>query len=220
MQRRGLFAGLGLAAAALIVVGVALAAGPVFHEAHPGEFDPGKTNLVNAAWLSGIGCPTAVTLSDGSTYNDSGCPTGDSKDKKNEGLLLAKTGPTSNNASSFAVLKDVPSTVSELGYDIRKAGAPGSATGSHCGAGAPRFNIVTTTGTFFIGCNSPPGTPTAASNGWTRLRWTGLTFTDVKEIDVLFDEGQDTGPDNFGAAILDNIDVNTTLVGQGAVTAN
>jgi len=29
------------------------------------------------------------------------------------------------------------------------------------------------------------------------------------------DEGADTGPDNFGVAILDNIDVNGTLVGQG-----
>ena len=31
----------------------------------------------------------------------------------------------------------------------------------------------------------------------------------------MFDEGTDTGPDFFGAAILDNIDVNGTLVGQG-----
>jgi len=29
------------------------------------------------------------------------------------------------------------------------------------------------------------------------------------------DEGQDTGPDNFGLAVLDNIDVNGTLIGRG-----
>ena len=32
---------------------------------------------------------------------------------------------------------------------------------------------------------------------------------------LVFDEGQDTGPDNFGAAVVDNVDVNGTLVGQG-----
>jgi len=37
----------------------------------------------------------------------------------------------------------------------------------------------------------------------------------VKSIEIIFDEGQDTGPDNFGAAILDNIDVNGVLVGRG-----
>ena len=37
----------------------------------------------------------------------------------------------------------------------------------------------------------------------------------VKSIAIVFDEGQDTGPDNFGLAILDNIDVNGVLVGQG-----
>jgi hypothetical protein len=41
----------------------------------------------------------------------------------------------------------------------------------------------------------------------------------IKSISIDFDEGQDTGPDNFGLAILDNIDVNGTLVGQGATDA-
>ena len=38
---------------------------------------------------------------------------------------------------------------------------------------------------------------------------------DVKSIQIVFDEGQDTGPDFFGLAVLDNIDVNGTLVGHG-----
>ena len=37
----------------------------------------------------------------------------------------------------------------------------------------------------------------------------------VKTLAIIFDEGQDTGPDNFGLAVLDNIDVNGTLVGHG-----
>jgi len=71
---------------------------------------------------------------------------------------------------------------------------------------------------------------TAASNAWIRLRWGAAALaasfppilpTDVvRRIVIVFDEGTDTGPDFFGAAILDNIDVNGTLVGEGSVTAN
>src|SRR2546427_6172023 len=64
--------------------------------------------------------------------------------------------------------------------------------------------------------------------GWLRLRWGGplvgylnnVTLTtvtgEVKSITIEFDEGQDAsgGPDNFGLAVLDNIDVNGTLVGS------
>ena len=44
----------------------------------------------------------------------------------------------------------------------------------------------------------------------------------VRRIVIVFDESQDAsgGPDQFGAAILDNIDVNGTLVGHGAVDAS
>jgi len=42
----------------------------------------------------------------------------------------------------------------------------------------------------------------------------------VQRIQIVFDEGTDTGPDFFGAAVLDNIDVNNILVGHGATDAN
>jgi hypothetical protein len=44
----------------------------------------------------------------------------------------------------------------------------------------------------------------------------------VQRIVIVFDEGQDAsgGPDQFGAAILDNIDVNGVLVGHGATDAS
>ena len=42
----------------------------------------------------------------------------------------------------------------------------------------------------------------------------------MKRISIVFDEGQDTGPDFFGLAVLDNIDVNATLVGRGENTEN
>jgi hypothetical protein len=209
---------------------------PGFFEVKPQEFDPGKTNLVQANWLNGVGCPTdaftAVFPSGTAPYTDTACATGDAKDQHNEGLLLVKTGPTNNFASAVAELNKVKGiTLTELGYDIRKSGGSGgSPLGSHCGAGAPRFNVVTADGvTHFLGCNSPPGTPTGVSTGWVRLRWDAAALlgafppimaTDVvKRILIVFDEGTDAGPDSFGAAFLDNIDVNNSLVGHGATDA-
>ena len=224
-----------------------------FHAVKPQEFDPGKTYLVQAAWLHGTGCPTNATIAlpntdfNGiggfSTFTDPACMTGDPGDQRNAGLLLVKTGPTITNfASATADLINVKGlTLTELGYDIRKPG-PGtsfSALGSHCGAGAPRFNITTTTGFFFLGCSSPPPDMQTLGTGWIRLRWgTGVpgsvlgfsppTFAlvpitgTVQRITIVFDEAQDAfgGPDEFGAAILDNIDVNGVLVGRGATDAS
>jgi hypothetical protein len=94
----------------------------------PGVFDPANTDLVQAAWLSGIGCPTNAGISTtggkkpDTSYTDPACATGDPKDKDVEGLLLAKTGPTTNVAAAGAVLKGLPNflRLTELGYDIRK----------------------------------------------------------------------------------------------------
>jgi hypothetical protein len=210
-----------------------------FHRVKPQEFDPARTQLVQAAWLNGTGCPTGAFTYDGSStapFTDTACPTGDAKDQHIEGLLLVKTGPTANFAAATAELKKVRGiTLSELGYDIRKSGDSGaSPLGSHCGAGAPRFNVVTQDNVVhFIGCNSPPGVVMSASTtGWVRLRWGATELaaafppiapTDVvSRIFIVFDEGQDPsgGPDQFGAAFLDNIDVNGMLVGHGATDAD
>jgi hypothetical protein len=68
----------------------------------------------------------------------------------------------------------------------------------HCGAGSPRFEVVTTSGTveFGPGCN-PATSSTIVGSGWIRLRWT-VDLHNVKAIYIAFDEGQDIGPDNFG----------------------
>jgi len=42
-----------------------------------------------------------------------------------------------------------------------------------------------------------------------------LPVNTITSITIIFDEGTDTGPDNFGLAVLDNVDVNATLVGKG-----
>jgi len=225
---------------AAILTGLALLtfAGPVegtggtpFFSVVPFEFDPYGSHLVAGMWKEGIGCPSnAWTTTDGTTfttYTDPACTSGDPRDKRHAGLLLAKTGPTSNFASAGATLQGVKGIVlTELGYDIRKPELP-PFLGSHCGAGAPRFNVTTMDDvTHFVGCASPPTVPTATGNGWIRLRWTTAQLalasppimpgSTVKSISILFDEGQDdTPPAFFGLAVIDNIDVNGKLVGSG-----
>ena len=201
------------------------------------EFDPAHTFLVQAQWLDGIGCPTNAGVSaDGSTitshYTDAACTTGDSSDSHNQGLLLVKTGPTPNYAAAQADISGVSGIhLTELGYDLRKPRSFADASGSHCGAGAPRFDVITSDNVdHFVGCASPPPLQTAAGVGFVRLRWTAaqlaaafppiLPTDSVKSITIIFDEGQDTGPDNFGLAVLDNIDINGTLVGQGDNAGN
>ena len=209
---------------AFFALGAVAFAAAKFNNVKPTEFDPAKTHLVHASWQDGIGCPTnAGTSSDGvnqdGTYSDPACTTGDAQDKQNEGLILAKTGPSANFASAFVELKDVKGiTLNELGYDIRKAGPTvNDDRGSHCDNGSPRFIIVTTTTTAAIGCRSPQPDTTTAGNGFLRLRWTtGLPSGTVQQIFILSDDGTDTGPDNFGLSVLDNIDVNGTLVGHGS----
>jgi hypothetical protein len=73
-----------------------------FHAVRPGEFDPGKTQLVQAAWLGGIGCPTNAFIANpnasftgvGSTspFTDSACPTGDTNDQKQHGTVVSQNG--------------------------------------------------------------------------------------------------------------------------------
>ena len=208
------------------------------------EFDPAHTDLVQGAWMNAIGCPTGANVATYSatsptgTFTDTACATGDSWDQHNEGLLLVKTGPTDNNAAAVAELHKVRGiTLTEVGWDIRKIGSSVDPRGSHCGAGAPRWNILTTTNFYFVGCNSPPPTTQMSSTtGWTRMRWApvvafcatcpgfplGAITGTVLRIQIVFDEGQDASgsPDQFGAAILDNIDVNGALVGHGATDAS
>src|SRR5438309_8034833 len=139
-----------LAALAILTITAGAAYAAAKFTVTANEYDPAHTFLVQAQWLDGIGCPTSAGVSaDGSTitshYTDSACAAGDSSDSHNQGLLLAKTGPTANFASAGADITGVKGiTLTELGYDIRKPGALTRADdrGSHCGAGGARFNVT------------------------------------------------------------------------------
>jgi hypothetical protein len=210
---------------------------PAFNAVQPQVYDPGDTDSAQAMWINGMGCPNAVathnTNNTNGSFTDPACTNGfDPMDEENAGLLLSKQGPSSTNSEGAANLGGIAkgSTLNELGYDIRTINYPNSFS-SHCGAGAPRFNVTTTAGTFFVGCRSPMAdtftSDSPGSGGWTRLRWGNGTAGSVKDgngtaingtiksISIAFDEGTDIGPDYFGAAVLDNIDFNGAVVGRG-----
>lgn len=215
---------------------------PAFNGVQAQVYDPSDTDSAQAMWVNGMGCLNATATHNTNNANghftDPICASGfDASDEENAGLLLSKQGPTSTLSEGSANLTGIAKglQLTELGYDIRTVNYPDS-TSSHCGAGAPRFNVTTTDGLFFVGCSSPlADTHTSDSpgsgGGWTRLRWgngtagTVMGFNGgntpvpvtgtVKSISIAFDEGTDTAPDYFGAAVLDNIDFNGAIVGRG-----
>ncbi len=188
--------------ATLVMTGFALA--EFSFNARPFEFDPGSTGTVVAQWVKHLGLPDS-----------------DDDEHSNFALLLSKDTATSTVAAAGAQIRGVQGiTLTELGYDFR--------AGGHCGAGAPRFNVVTTDNVVhFIGCNSPFPTGSGALpgfSGWTRLRWTAtggvvpgfppvLSTQTVQSITIIFDEGTDQG-NSSGMAVIDNIDINGALIGS------
>jgi hypothetical protein len=108
----------------------------------------------------------------------------------------------------------------ELGFDYRN--------GTHCGAGAPRFNVTTSDGTtHFYGCAAGAKTPAPQDPAeWTRVRLTIaqgfpplLPGDSIREISIIYDEGTDTpgveDPRGVGLSVLDNIDVDGDLITRG-----
>jgi len=172
------------------------------------------SRIVTSEWLSGMGLP------DDSSSN---VPAG-SRDP-HFGLLLSKNGSTPNCAAAGARITGVKkTTITELGFDYRNGG--------HCGAGAPRFNLVTEDGVlhFIGGCAN--GTKSPAPQDpleWTRVRLDtsnpAQAFPPVapgakiKSLTIIYDEGTDTptteDPRGVGLAVIDNIDINGQLITRG-----
>src|SRR5713226_1804007 len=163
-------AGLALVASAtlaLAILAYATPPAPLNFGVHASVFDPFQTKLVSAEWQNGAGCPTGAKevlfpSNTPATYSDPACLTGDPDDHDNKGLVLIKMGEQANDAAAGAEITGLDNKITSLtdiGYDIHN--------GTHCGAGAPRFNITTTTGKFyFLGCSSPPPTTTTSGNDW------------------------------------------------------
>lgn len=118
-------------------------------------------------------------------------------------LYLAKQGPTADCSSAGATITKVGGlTVTELGYDLRND--------SHCGAGAPRFNVVADGTTYFFGCAAMDSSATTDPD-WTHKSVNISGLGPVQSIEIVFDEGLDQGS---GEAWLDNVEINGTVVGH------
>jgi len=163
----------------------------------PWTYDPGKTRMVSSAWVTHEGIKDAG----GSDH----------------ALYLTKKTATATNAASGATVT-YSGQLNSLGFDYRNDG--------HCGAGAPRFNVYTTSGVYyFFGCAYGTHTTVPGNPGWTRVTFgnadafpsdgttafPGFGNVTVTGIDVTFDEGTDQG---LGFVYLDNIQVNGVLAGK------
>src|SRR2546423_6399578 len=113
------------------------------------------SQIVTPAWLGGHVLPdnggsntTAVDLTPPAANRNA------NQDDPHRGLLLSKNGPTADCSAAGATIEGFRrnSTLTELGFDYPN--------GTHCCAGAPRFNISTADGlTSFAGCPAITQTP-------------------------------------------------------------
>jgi hypothetical protein len=120
-------------------------------------------------------------------------------------LHLEKNCPTATNAAAGAEITGVSGqTFQSSSFTLANA--------SQCQGGSPRFNVVTTTGLFFLGCNNV--TPTTNANGTVTYTFTAQTLAaagqqvptptgTVQSVSVLLDVQ--------GAADLTNITFNGKL---------
>jgi hypothetical protein len=212
-----------LAAAFLAIAAVAIA-GPLFNNTKPTEVDPAKTGVIRATWVKGIGCPHKVVFP-GETYENSLCTVADKKDKFFEGLLLAKTGPSTNPGFAQVELMQTKGAVlTTIGYDLRKPeGGLLDPRGSHC-QDAPRWVITLQDGSKTELACRDADTFDEHNDGWTRLRWTGAKLPPgpIADLRIIMDAGQSgpagtqtSFPDRFGISILDNLVVNDQIIGRG-----
>lgn len=87
--------------------------------------------------------------------------------KKTKTLHLEKNCPTSTNAAAGAEVTGVSGqTFQSASFTL--------ASSTQCQGGSPRFNIGTTTGFFFLGCNNV--TPTTNANGTATYTFTAATL--------------------------------------------
>ena len=124
----------------------------------------------------------------------------------NNGVLhLAKNCPTSTNAAAGADITGLEGqTFTSASFTLASA--------SQCQGGSPRFDVVTTTGLFFLGCNNV--TPTINANGTATYTFTAATLAaagnqvpfptgTIQSISILIDVQ--------GTADISNITVNGQL---------
>ena len=125
--------------------------------------------------------------------------------KKTKTLHLEKNCPTATNAAAGAEVPGVSGqTFQSASFTLASA--------TQCQGGSPRFNVDTTAGFFFLGCNNV--TPTTKANGTATYTFTAATLAaagqqvptptgTIESVSVLIDVQ--------GKADLTKITVNGTL---------
>ena len=153
---------------------------------------------------------------------DAGEP-GQKGDLKQFGLYLQKHTASADFAAAgvrnMLILPIPAASLNTLAFDI--SGFPGADFGGangYCGAGSPRFNVVSGAGTCFLGCVHGKKTQDTQT-GWWEIRFDAPFSNfpgcsdvtgDVASISIVFDEGTDVGPGNV---VIDNIRINNEVVG-------
>jgi hypothetical protein len=186
------------------------------------------SRIVTSAWLGGMGLP------DNGGLNTTLLDLAENPNKRDPhmGLLLNKNGPTPDCSSSGARILGAEgmlvTTTFTLGFDYR--------LGGHCGAGAPRFNVVVKpllgpeTFHFVGGCSNAVPTPAPQDPlEWESVRFLGINPAQafppippgsrIRSITLLYDEGTDTptvsSPLGVGLAVVDNIYINGRFIRSG-----
>jgi hypothetical protein len=164
------------------------------------EFDPQHDCDAEAAWIKGIG----LTAPDDPTAY---------------ALLMHKLCSTDTNAAAFGLISGVKGEllISPLGFDFKNQN---SGFVAHCGAGAPRFNVSMSDGSFHFlgGCANGTLTESPRGTGWTQVRIdpqnpaqafpiVPLNAT-IVSISLVFDEGSDSDPNGSPEIVIDNIFIN------------
>jgi len=164
------------------------------------EFDPQHDCDAEAAWVKGIGLTAA---DDTSAY----------------GFLMHKLCSTDTNAAAFGTISGVKgeTLASPLGFDYKDVNGGFEA---HCGAGAPRFNVSMSDGSFHFlgGCANGTKSPSPRGTGWTQVRINPQdpsqafpavpTNATIVSIALVFDEGSSSQFNGSPEIVLDNIFIN------------
>ena len=133
---------------------------------------------------------------------NTGCPT---SSFSNGVLHLAKNCVSTTNASAGA-------NITGLSGQTFQSASFTLASASQCQGGSPRFDVVTTAGLFFLGCNNV--TPTINANGTATYTFTPATLAAAGN-QVPFPTGTITALDVLidveGTADITNITVNGEL---------
>jgi hypothetical protein len=191
---------------------------------------PAGSRIVTAAWLGGMGLPD----NGGNNTTRLDLATNPNKNDPHRGLLLSKNGPTPDCSAAGATIEGVRGMLVtptfELGFDFRNGG--------HCGAGAPRYNVVAKPVVgpdinFVGGCSNGIRTPAPQDPlEWTRVRFTNaqafpplLVGSRIVSIELIFDEGTDEplvldDPNGVGLAVVDNLNINGVFIRSGAGIAD